>query len=64
MEHGIPSRNSDPADVMVVGIFERLLQQLYAGKRLDEVARLHGKTADETVLDIISKDPTPRQFIF
>jgi N-acyl-D-amino-acid deacylase len=64
MEHGIPSRNSDPADVMLLGFSKDSLQQLYAGKRLDEVARLHGKNADETVLDIISKDPSSSAIYF
>lgn len=64
MEHGIPSRNSDPADVMLLGFSKDSLQQLYAGKRLDEVARLHGKNADETVLDIISRDPSASAIYF
>lgn len=64
MEHGIPSRNSDPADVMLLGFSRDSLHQLYAGKRLDEVARLHGKNADETVLDIISKDPSASAIYF
>lgn len=64
MEHGIPSRNSDPADVMLLGFSKDSLNQLYAGKRLDEVARLHEKNADETVLDIISKDPSASAIYF
>jgi len=64
MEHGIPSRNSDPADVMLLGFSKDSLRQLYAGKRLDEVAKLHGKNADETVLDIILKDPSTAAIYF
>jgi N-acyl-D-amino-acid deacylase len=32
------------------------LNQLYRGKRLSEIAKLHGKSADETTLDLIIKD--------
>jgi N-acyl-D-amino-acid deacylase len=56
MEHGIPTRNSDPANVMLLGFKKDSLSKLYKGKRLDEVARLHGKNADETVLDLLVAD--------
>ena len=56
MENGIPSRNSDPKDVMLPGFKKDSLSLLYKGKRLDEVARLHGKNADETVLDLLIAD--------
>jgi N-acyl-D-amino-acid deacylase len=56
MEHGIPTKNSDPKDVMLLGFRKDSLNILYAHKRLDEAARLHGKTADETVLDLLSAD--------
>jgi N-acyl-D-amino-acid deacylase len=56
MEHGIPTRNSDPANVMLLGFKKDSLSKLYKGRRLDEVARLHGKDADETVLDLLLAD--------
>ena len=56
MEHGIPDRNSDPKDVGLMGFRKDSLSKLYKGKRLDEVARLHGKNADETVLDLLTAD--------
>ncbi len=56
MEHGIPTRNSDPANVMLLGFKKDSLSKRYKGKRLDEVARLHGKNADETVLDLLVAD--------
>jgi N-acyl-D-amino-acid deacylase len=59
MEHGIPTRNSDPKDVMLLGFRRDSLNKLYAGKRLDEVAKLHGKNADETVLDLVLADRSP-----
>lgn len=56
MRLGIPTKNSDPGDVMMLGFRLDSLNKLYRGKRLDEVARMHGKDADETVLDLIVKD--------
>ncbi len=58
MEHGIPTKNSDPRDVMLLGFKCDSLNRLYKGKRLDEVARLHGKNPDETVLDLLTADRT------
>ncbi|MEJ0057768.1 MAG: D-aminoacylase [Bacteroidota bacterium] len=56
MEHGIPTKNSDARDVMLLGFKKDSLNKLYKGKRLDEVARLHGKNPDETVLDLLTAD--------
>jgi N-acyl-D-amino-acid deacylase len=56
MEMGIPYKNSDPQYVLLMGFRLDSLNKLYKGKRLDEVARLHGKNADETVLDLIVRD--------
>ena len=56
MRLGIPTKNSDPKDVMMLGFRLDSLNKLYRGKRLDEVARIHGKDADETVLDLVIKD--------
>lgn len=61
---GIPSRNSDPKDVMTLGFRLDSLNKLYRGKRLDEIARLHGKNADETMLDLIVKDKSNIPCIF
>jgi len=56
MELGIPTKNSNPVDVMLLGFRKDSLNQLYKGKRLDEVARMHGKSPDETVLDLLTAD--------
>ncbi len=56
MENGLPTRNSDPRDVMLLGFKKDSLNNLYKGKRLNEVAALHGKNADETVLDLLTAD--------
>jgi len=55
---GFPTRNSDPEHVVILGFKSDTLNKLYKGKRLDEVARLHGKSADETVLDLVVADKT------
>ena len=56
MRLGIPTKNSDPKDVLMLGFRLDSLNKLYRGKRLDEVAEMHGKDADETALDLIIKD--------
>jgi N-acyl-D-amino-acid deacylase len=56
MKEGIPYKNSDAKDVMMLGFRLDSLNKLYLGKRLDEVARIHGKNADETVIDLVMRD--------
>jgi len=56
MRMGIPYKNSDAHDVMLLGFRLDSLNLLYRGKRLDEVAAIHGKDADETVLDLVMRD--------
>jgi N-acyl-D-amino-acid deacylase len=64
MEMGIPYKNSDPSDVVISGFRLDSLNKLYKGKRLSEVARLHGKNADETVIDLIVKDKSRIEAIY
>jgi N-acyl-D-amino-acid deacylase len=59
MREGIPSRNSNPEDVMILGFKNDSLNALYRGKRLHEVAIIHGKDADETLIDLLMKDKSP-----
>ncbi|MBY0433001.1 MAG: D-aminoacylase [Cyclobacteriaceae bacterium] len=56
MQNGVPTKNSDAKDVTLLGFRKDSLSKLYKGKRLDEVALLHGKNADETVLDLLTAD--------
>lgn len=56
LEMGIPTKNSDPKDVLLNDFYRDSLDKLYRGKRLNEVARLHGKSANETMLDLIVAD--------
>jgi len=58
MANGVPTRNSDPTDVVIMGFKNDSFSTLYKGKRLDEVARLHGKSPDETVLDLVYAERT------
>jgi len=58
MEAGIPYKNSEPENVVLMGFRLDSLNRLYKGKRLSEVARLHGKNADETVVDLVVRDKT------
>lgn len=64
LKMGIPSKNSDPKDVMLLGFKNDSLNQLYKGKRLDEVSRLHGKDEDETMIDLLVADKTSIPAIF
>ncbi|MCS6974804.1 MAG: D-aminoacylase [Cyclobacteriaceae bacterium] len=64
MRTGIPAPNSHPDDVMILGFRSDSLNRLYMGKRLSEVARLHGKNADETVLDLIIADKSPAAAVY
>jgi N-acyl-D-amino-acid deacylase len=64
MEQGIPSRNSDPKDVMVMGFRTDSLNNLYRAKRLSEIAKLHGKNANETILDLLLADKSSIPCIF
>ena len=53
---GIPQKNSDPKDVLILGFHQDSLNNLYRDKRLDEISKLHGKNADETLIDLILAD--------
>jgi N-acyl-D-amino-acid deacylase len=56
MRNGIPYKNSDPINVMMLGFRMDSLNKLYKGKRLDQVASIHGKDPDQTVIDLLMKD--------
>lgn len=58
MTRGFPVKNADPQLVVILGFKKDSLSLLYKGMRLDEVAKRHGKSADETVLDLIIADNT------
>jgi N-acyl-D-amino-acid deacylase len=64
MEQGIPQKNSDPENVVLIGFRLDSLNRLYRGKRLSYVSRLHGKSADETVIDLVVKDKSRIEAIY
>ncbi|MBS1556042.1 MAG: D-aminoacylase [Bacteroidetes bacterium] len=64
LDKGIPSRLSDPKDVMVLGFRDPKLNQLYKGKRLSEIAVMRKKNANETMLDLIVEDRSNIPCIF
>jgi N-acyl-D-amino-acid deacylase len=64
MAKGVPYKNSDPEHVVIVGFRLDSLNQLYKGKRLSDIAKLHGKNADETTLDLIIKDKSRIEAVF
>ncbi|MFN8336451.1 MAG: D-aminoacylase [Cyclobacteriaceae bacterium] len=64
MRLGIPTKNSDPKSVVILGFRLDSLNKLYRSKRLDEVAALHGKDADETLLDLLVKDRSPGAAVY
>ena len=64
LELGIPVKNSDPKDVLILGFRKDSLNNLYRGKRLDEIAHLHRKNADETMIDLIVADKSTVPAIF
>jgi N-acyl-D-amino-acid deacylase len=64
MEMGIPSKNSDPINVVLIGFRLDSLNRLYKGKRLSDVSARHGKNPDETVIDLIVKDKSRVEAIY
>jgi len=64
MRVGIPYKNSDAKDVLMLGFRLDSLNKRYRGKRLNEVAKMHGKDADETVIDLVLKDKSPMAALY
>lgn len=56
MQKGIPSKNSDPDKVVLMGFRLKGLNTIFRGKTLSEAAKIYGKDPDETVIDLIVKD--------
>jgi len=64
MRLGIPTKNTEPENVVILGFRLDSLNALYRGKRLNEVAKIHGKDADETLIDLIVTDKSPGAGVF
>ena len=64
MKMGIPTKNSDPENVMLLGFRTDTLNKRFKGKRLDKVARMLGKNADEAVIDLVLEDKSSIGAVF
>ena len=64
MRLGIPTKNADPEFVVILGFRLDSLNKLYRGKKLSEAAKLHGKNADETLIDLIVTDKSPAAGVY
>ena len=56
MEKGIPFKNSDPQNVMLMRFRLERLNKLFRGKTLLEASQIYGKSPDETAMDLIVMD--------
>lgn len=56
MAKGIPFKNSEPEKVVLMRFRLDELNKLYRGKTLSEAAKIYGKNADETAIDLIVRD--------
>jgi len=64
LEAGIPQKTRDPKDVMILGFRKDSLNNLYKGKRLNEISTRHKKNSNETMLDLIIADRSSVPSIF
>jgi len=64
MKMGIPTKNSDPENVMLLGFRTDTLNKQFKGKRLDEVAKLLKKDPDEAVIDLVLEDKSSIAAVF
>ncbi|HYC87198.1 MAG TPA: amidohydrolase family protein, partial [Chryseosolibacter sp.] len=64
MQSGIPQKNSDPENVVLTGFRLDSLNRIYKGKRLSQVSLMHGKNADETVIDLVVRDKSRIEAIY
>jgi N-acyl-D-amino-acid deacylase len=56
MGKGIPFKNSDPENVMLMRFRLARLNQLYRGKTLLQASQIYGKSPDETAMDLLIID--------
>lgn len=64
MEAGIPYKNSHPSKVMLTDFRLDSLDELYRNKTLEEAAEIHGKSVDETTLDLVVTDKSRVECIY
>jgi N-acyl-D-amino-acid deacylase len=53
-----------PENVLLIGFAKDSLKKLYMGKTLGAVAKLHGKSAEETAIDLVIADSTRIETVY
>jgi N-acyl-D-amino-acid deacylase len=64
MRKGLTEMHNDPADILIVDFKKDSLDQLYKNKRLSEIMKVHGKSPEETILDLVVADHTRIETIY
>jgi N-acyl-D-amino-acid deacylase len=64
MRKGLAEMHNDPQDILIVDFKKDSLDQLYKNKRLSEIMKKHGKSAEETTLDLLIADHTRIETIY
>jgi N-acyl-D-amino-acid deacylase len=64
MRNGLAEMHNDPTDVLIVDFKKDSLDQLYKARRLSEIAKLHGKSPEETTLDLLAADHSRIETIY
>jgi N-acyl-D-amino-acid deacylase len=64
MRKGLAEMHNDPQDILIVDFKKDSLDQLYKNKRLSEIMKSHGKSAEETTLDLLIADHTRIETIY
>ena len=53
-----------PENVLIIGFAKDSLKSLYMGKTLGEIAKLHGKSPEETAIDLVITDSTRIETVY
>lgn len=64
MRKGLTEMHNDPADILIVDFKKDSLDQLYKNKRLSEIMKVHDKSPEETILDLVVADHTRIETIY
>lgn len=64
MRKGLTEMHNDPADILIVDFKKDSINQLYKAKRLSEIAKLHGSSPEETIIDLIMADHSRIETIY
>src|SRR5690349_7718353 len=64
MQKGLAEMHNDPADILIVDFKKDSIDQLYKAKRLSEISKLHGKSPEETTLDLLIADHSRIETIY